>query len=158
MTGSCDVGYGRPPEHTRFRKGQSGNPGGRPAPKLLLKVAFEAALGEALNADEQALREAKPTKVIEVLARQVALRSLDGRTSAQKLVLSILGCEGRRAADDEGEKESTAVLSSDERMRQVLGDRYDDYKRRFEAAVAAGSGDDLLAIAKEFESLDEFPQ
>ena len=24
------VGYGRPPEHTRFKKGQSGNPRGRP--------------------------------------------------------------------------------------------------------------------------------
>jgi hypothetical protein len=26
----CEVGYARPPAHTRFRKGQSGNPGGRP--------------------------------------------------------------------------------------------------------------------------------
>src|SRR5947209_1177345 len=25
-----DVGYGRPPQHTRFKKGQSGNPSGRP--------------------------------------------------------------------------------------------------------------------------------
>jgi len=24
------VGYGKPPLHTRFRRGQSGNPGGRP--------------------------------------------------------------------------------------------------------------------------------
>jgi hypothetical protein len=24
------VGYGKPPKHTRFRKGQSGNPKGRP--------------------------------------------------------------------------------------------------------------------------------
>jgi hypothetical protein len=27
---SYEVGYGNPPKHTRFRKGQSGNPGGRP--------------------------------------------------------------------------------------------------------------------------------
>jgi len=27
---SYKVGYGKPPEHTRFRKGQSGNPKGRP--------------------------------------------------------------------------------------------------------------------------------
>src|SRR5579871_2575461 len=25
-----EVGYGKPPRHTQFRKGQSGNPGGRP--------------------------------------------------------------------------------------------------------------------------------
>lgn len=30
MGKSYDVGYGRPPKHTRFRKGQSGNPKGRP--------------------------------------------------------------------------------------------------------------------------------
>jgi hypothetical protein len=27
---ACEVGYGKPPRHTQFRKGQSGNPGGRP--------------------------------------------------------------------------------------------------------------------------------
>ncbi len=30
MAEDYDVGYGRPPEHTRFQKGQSGNPKGRP--------------------------------------------------------------------------------------------------------------------------------
>ena len=25
-----EVGYGKPPKHTRFKKGQSGNPKGRP--------------------------------------------------------------------------------------------------------------------------------
>jgi Family of unknown function (DUF5681) len=32
MTASKDykVGYGRPPEHSRFKRGQSGNPRGRP--------------------------------------------------------------------------------------------------------------------------------
>jgi|SRR5271165_6405460 len=29
-SGDCGVGYGRPPAQTRFRKGMSGNPGGRP--------------------------------------------------------------------------------------------------------------------------------
>jgi hypothetical protein len=42
-----DVGYGKPPVHTRFRKGASGNPGGRPrgmtpgrAKALALKEAY----------------------------------------------------------------------------------------------------------------------
>ena len=29
-TGDYEVGYGRPPKHTRFKKGVSGNPKGRP--------------------------------------------------------------------------------------------------------------------------------
>ena len=45
--GAYQVGYGKPPVHTRFRKGQSGNPGGRPrgitagrAAALALKEAY----------------------------------------------------------------------------------------------------------------------
>lgn len=30
MAKKYDVGYGKPPQHTRFKKGQSGNPAGRP--------------------------------------------------------------------------------------------------------------------------------
>lgn len=30
MAGDYEVGYGRPPRHTQFQKGQSGNPNGRP--------------------------------------------------------------------------------------------------------------------------------
>jgi hypothetical protein len=44
-----EVGYGKPPLRTRFRKGQSGNPGGRPhrmtaarANMLILKEAYRS--------------------------------------------------------------------------------------------------------------------
>ena len=44
-----EVGFGKPPRHSRFKKGQSGNPGGRPsgmtqgrATDLALKQAFVA--------------------------------------------------------------------------------------------------------------------
>jgi hypothetical protein len=45
--GDYEVGYGKPPQRSRFRKGQSGNPGGRPrgvtagrAKALALKEAY----------------------------------------------------------------------------------------------------------------------
>ena len=30
MADSYEVGYGKPPQHTRFKKGESGHPAGRP--------------------------------------------------------------------------------------------------------------------------------
>jgi Family of unknown function (DUF5681) len=47
LSGNYKVGYGRPPSETRFRKGVTGNPGGRPrgmtagrAKKLALQEAY----------------------------------------------------------------------------------------------------------------------
>ena len=41
-----DVGYGKPPRHTRFKKGQSGNPRGRPSGSKNLATVLSEALNE----------------------------------------------------------------------------------------------------------------
>ena len=43
--GDYEVVYGKPPRHTRFKKGQSGNPRGRPSGSKNLTTL----LGEVLN-------------------------------------------------------------------------------------------------------------
>jgi hypothetical protein len=165
------VGYGRPPEHTRFQKGQSGNPTGKPGPKKRLKYQFDAALSDALNGDRWELRDARPTKVIEALARKVTLDALDGRASAQRLLLAILDGEdpsgveeGRDSAaeersgevdesEDEAEEESgeqDRFVFEDEGARQLFGDRYDEFKERFERAVNANNLDELADLAGDF--------
>lgn len=152
------IGFGRPPVHTRFQKGRSGNPGGKPGPEKLLKQQFGAALSEALNSEEDALREAKPTKAIESFARKLALQAVDGRPSAQRLVLSILDREsGDGAPDREMTDEPGARIGEREDSREFLGDRYDEYKRRFDAAVTNESVDELLAVVREFQDLSKNP-
>jgi hypothetical protein len=161
------VGYGRPPEHTRFQKGRSSNPGGKAGPKKRLKQAFEAALSEALDADRWELKDAKPAKVIEAMARQIALDALSGRASDRRLVLSLLdndgpgGAAGAEGGDLEAETktetEAEAEARAEESAREALGERYDEYNARFSAAVRAGSVEELQALAREFEMPAEFP-
>jgi hypothetical protein len=140
------VGYGRPPEHTRFQKGQSGNPGGRAGPKTLAKQVFDAAIGEAIHADRWALKDSRPAKVIEAFARRIALDAVDGRPSAQRLLLSILRQDGEAAS-----AEPAPGSSAEESARELFGDRYGEFNTRFKAAVKAESVDDLRALAEEFK-------
>ena len=50
------VGRGKPPVHTRFKPGQSGNPRGRPRGAVDAKQALQAALGERVTITENGRR------------------------------------------------------------------------------------------------------
>ncbi|HEX4079106.1 MAG TPA: DUF5681 domain-containing protein [Rhizomicrobium sp.] len=89
-TPTYTVGPGRPPLHSRFQKGQSGNPGGRPGPAKQLKQRFHLALREALEKKSPALEAARPADMLAAMARQLALDAVAGRTPAQRLLLSLL--------------------------------------------------------------------
>jgi hypothetical protein len=43
-SGGYQVGYGRPPQHTRFKRGQSGNPRGRRPGQPNMKTAIQRVL------------------------------------------------------------------------------------------------------------------
>jgi hypothetical protein len=49
MAGDYKVGYGKPPRDTRFKKGQSGNPRGRPKGRKNMKTAVEAAFNRKVS-------------------------------------------------------------------------------------------------------------
>ncbi len=89
-----DVGYGKPPKHTRFVKGQSGNPCGRPRkPKPEPPRLSDALLDEFLEKEAYrsiALRE--NGQAIELPAIQAVLRALvtdaiKGKRLSQKYLL-----------------------------------------------------------------------
>lgn len=79
------VGHKRPPEHTRFKPGQSGNPSGRPKGSQNLKTIFEKILKE-----EVSLREGNDVRKVtkaEALMRGLVVGALRGD---QRNVVTLL--------------------------------------------------------------------
>jgi hypothetical protein len=52
-----EVGYGKPPKHTQFQPGQSGNPAGRPPKSRNLKRLVDEVLDEKIELTENGLAQ-----------------------------------------------------------------------------------------------------
>jgi len=78
--------YRKPPEHTRFKKGQSGNPRGRPAKNLPALLA--AALNEKVTVTENGKRR-QITKREAVIA-QLVNKSAAAELRATKMLIDML--------------------------------------------------------------------
>ncbi len=94
-----EVGYGRPPRHTQFRKGQSGNPGGRPRrseiERMKALVLHEAYRTVVIRDDEG---RALPASIIQAVLRSQTKLAIDGNGPAQRAFLSTVErLEGEKA-------------------------------------------------------------
>src|SRR5690349_9462125 len=83
-----EVGYGKPPRHTRFVKGQSGNPRGRPPGAKNLKTMLSEALDERVIVTENGGRR-KVTKR-QAIITQLVNRSATADLRAIKILLDIV--------------------------------------------------------------------
>jgi hypothetical protein len=82
------VGYGAPPEATRFKKGVSGNPKGRPKGSLNVATAFTKTLRERVVINEHGQR--KTVTKLEAALKQLVNKAASGdlRALAQLVVLA----------------------------------------------------------------------
>lgn len=85
---SNDVGYCKPPTNTRFVKGQSGNPAGRPR-KRLPSLAPNAAILERLVTVREGGRERQVTAA-EAFLLQLLKRGLEGGGLAARTALGLI--------------------------------------------------------------------
>lgn len=89
---SYDVGFRKPPVHTRFKKGQSGNPNGRPKgaqqPRSL-NASIAAELDEPTTIIENGKRSVVTNREA-ILQRLVQRAAIDGDARALKILLKYL--------------------------------------------------------------------
>ena len=114
-----EVGYGKPPRHTRFKKGQSGNPRGRPSGSKNLSTLLSEALNELVVVAENGGRRkiSKRQAIITQLVNQSA--KADWR--AMKLLLDMLQAIEART---EPIAAQTSFDAADERVVEQLRARF----------------------------------
>jgi len=93
-----EVGYKKPPKHSQFKKGQSGNPRGRPRGAKNFATLFNEALDEKVVIIENG-RHRKITKR-EAMFKQLANRAAQGDPKATQTVLRHLPDLERRCEPD----------------------------------------------------------
>jgi hypothetical protein len=75
-----EVGYGRPPKVSQFKKGQSGNPRGRPKRRLKVDDQIRKAFEKKIVINENGRR--KTITKLEAVFTQLANRAASGNMSA----------------------------------------------------------------------------
>jgi hypothetical protein len=82
-----DVGYGKPPQHTRFKPGQSGNPKGRPKQCQNLKSEIRNALVKKVTVTENG--RVRSMSRLKAIVTGLTAKALKGDVRAAESVLRI---------------------------------------------------------------------
>ena len=109
------VGYGKPPVHTRFQKGRSGNPKGRPRGKKNMSTLLSAALDAAIIVVENGRR--KKISKREAIITQLVNKSASADLKATQIVLAMLQDVEARADDS---SDSAAFTEADQEIIQRI--------------------------------------
>jgi translation initiation factor RLI1 len=122
MNRNNDVGYGSPPQDTRFKKGTSGNPHGRPKGSRNVAAVFAKTLREKVVINEHGQR--KTITKLEAAIKQLVNQAAGGDLRALQLLVNF-----SREAE-------TRELSSPERSAFAEVDRrvMDGILKRFQPA------------------------
>ena len=88
MSSGDEIGYAKPPRNTRFRKGRSGNPKGRP-PGRKKEPPYEAVLGQMVTVREDGIE--RRVTAAEAFALYLTKQGLDGDNAAARQAAEAIG-------------------------------------------------------------------
>jgi Family of unknown function (DUF5681) len=106
-----NVGYGKPPRTTRFQRGRSGNPQGRPKDTRKLATDLAAELGERITVREEG-RSRRISKQ-RALIKSLMAKALQGDVRANATILALYAriiCEPADDATDEIQVDELQIL------------------------------------------------
>ena len=136
------VGPGRPPLHTRFRKGQSGNPGGRSKKNLpgLLLDALNEPVYVTLNG-----RRRKITKR-EAVIHQLVNKSAAADLRATKMLIDMMKDAERKAGIAESPTAPPERPPRGEADKRVIDNLLARLRGQILAEIAAEKAEDPAAL------------
>ena len=127
------VGPGRPPLHTRFQKGQSGNPGGRSTKSLA------ALLADALNETVVVTIDGRRRKITkrEAIVTQMVDKSASADLRATKMLIDMMKDVERKAGVAAPPPEPRRLDAADKEVVQLFVARL---RRQILQELAEGKG------------------
>ena len=142
--GNYEVGYAKPPQHSRFKSGRSGNPRGRPKGSANLITLLDRALAERVVVTENGKRQ-RITKR-EVIVKQIVNKAASADPRATKLILDLTLRQD--AAHPEAEARAVELLRAEaERAKEAE-------LKAFHKKIQGMKTDDLVKIHEAMRLLD----
>ena len=136
------VGPGRPPLHTRFKKGQSGNPGGRS------KKNLPALLADALNEPVFVTIDGERRQITkrEAVVHQLVNKSTSADLRATKMLFDMMKDAEQKAGVAPPAPEPRRLAEADKEVVQLL-------KERLRRQILAEMAEQAEKAAKEVEAV-----
>ena len=127
-----EVGYGKPPKATRFKKGQSGNPKGRPRGSRNFSTDVKATLDQPVQLKIRGRNKTVATQQAALLRPREKALSGDGRALDRLLELA------RTYNDEDLSDATTVVLPSED---QAILDGYVERQLRRQKPTMTDQGE-----------------
>ena len=114
--GAKTTGFGKPPKHTRFKKGQSGNPKGRPKGSKNLATQFLDEVNASIPFTENGRRKVT-TKLGAAIKQQVTKAAAGDPRAVEKVLDRVAALEARA---NEGGLRSAEFTAADREVIETI--------------------------------------